>query len=173
MDKVRSLLYFRLYSIFNFGLKMKKILCLSITGFLLAACGTMSTTALFKPGATTTQKQRDLDQCKIASFRAIPQEFTTTTSGGFYQPGDMSCRTHRNGRVECYRVGGMYVPPSSFTVDQNGSLRWRFVQGCLQKKGYNIINNLRPCANAADRQRAMNARNMSDMVCNPDAKLDY
>lgn len=133
----------------------------------------MSTTALFKPGAGGVQKQRDLDQCKIASLRSIPQAFTTMSAGGFYDPGGISCYPGRHGRTICNRYGDIYVPPNYFTVDQNENLRWRFVMGCLQKKGYNIVNNLRPCANQEERRYAMTARTMAAFICNPDTRLDY
>lgn len=67
---------------------IRKLFPIGIVSNLLTACGTISTTALFKPGATAAQKQYDLlTQCKIASLRSIPQVFTTMTSGGYYDRG--------------------------------------------------------------------------------------
>jgi len=153
---------------------MKKLLSTGIICALLAACSTMiSNTALFKPGANSTQKQRDLDQCKIASLRAIPQVFTTVTDGGFYDPGNINCYPGRHGRTICRRFGDIYVPPASFTVDQNEGLRWRFVMGCLQRKGYTIVGNLRPCTNMEERRQAMMARTRAAFICDPDPTFDY
>lgn len=152
---------------------MYKYLFLGIISALLAACSAMSSTALFKPDASPAQKQHDLDQCKIASLRSIPQAFTTMTAGGFYDPGGVDCYPRRDGRMVCTRYGDVFVPPASYTVDQNEGLRWRFVMGCLQKKGYRIINQLRPCRNQEERRRAMAARTVAAFTCDPDGKLDY
>lgn len=154
-------------------MNMKKLFSIVVIGAFLAACGTMSTTALFKPGTGSAQKQRDLDQCKIASLRSIPQAFITTTTGGFYDPGGVSCYSRRYGRTVCNRFGDIYMPPAFFTVDQNDGLRWRFVLGCLQKKGYTIVSKLPACTGRQERQRALAARTMASFTCNPDTRLDY
>jgi len=159
-------------------MKMKKISLIVMVGVLSAACTTMSTTALFKPGVTAVQKQRDLDGCKIASLRSIPQTIVTQISGGYYDAGDVRCSERKgSGKgkdgVYCRRVGQVYIPPSTTTRDVNADLRWRFVRSCLQDKGYQVVERLRACSNEAERQRAINARALDDLVCNPDTKLDY
>jgi len=159
-------------------MKMKKIALIVMVGVLSAACTTVSTTALFKPGVTAVQKQRDLDSCKIASFRSVPQTIVTQVSGGYYDAGDVRCSERKDsskdkGGVYCRRVGQVYIPPSTTTRDVNADLRWRFVRSCLRDKGYQVVERLRACSNEAERQRAINARTLDDLVCNPDTKLDY
>lgn len=140
---------------------------------LLSACGLATTTALFKPNTPPAVKQADLDQCKIASFRAIPQAYTTDYVGGYYNPGYTDCSRSRHGNYYCSQYGGYYAPPVAFTEDMNASLRWRFVESCLRKKGYYILYNKPPCGNGADRARALRAKTPADLVCNPDINLDY
>lgn len=141
---------------------------------LLSACGLPATTALFKPHTPPAVKQADLDQCKIASFKAIPQAVTTSYVGGYYDPGDIECSRSRSGRhTYCNRIGGYYSPPVAYAEDVNESIRWRYVSACMQKKGYYILYNKPICLNAAERARAMNAKTPADLVCNPDFNLDY
>ena len=154
-------------------MKIKIILPFFALTALLVSCGTMSHTALFKPGVSLAQKQGDLDRCKIASFKQVPAELSTSVSGGFYDPGYISCVGTGGGGAFCRRVGGVYIPPTYSTVDRNENLRWRYVQGCLQQKGYDIVTNLRPCSNDAQRQQALAAKNINDLACNPDSSLDY
>ncbi|KAA6405927.1 hypothetical protein DPQ22_01840 [Candidatus Tokpelaia sp.] len=157
--------------------KYDSIIFIILSAAALTACGTPTTTALFKPHTTTTAKQMDLDQCKIASFRAIPQAYTTNYVGGFYDPGDIDCyRSRRHGRHEriyCDRLGGFYMPPASYTEDLNAPIRWRFVSACLRKKGYYLLPGKAPCRNAAERARALRAKNPAELSCNPDVNLDY
>jgi|GEM_PF-976599 len=158
---------------------MRKFL-LSLSAFagvcLLSACaGTQNTTVLFKPNTPPAAKQADLDKCKIASFKLIPQAITTQYVGGYYDPGDMECsRSGRHGGyMYCDQFGGFYNPPYAYTEDVNSPIRWRYVSACLQKKGYYIIYNKPPCSNGADYARAIRAHSPADLVCNPDANLDY
>lgn len=143
-----------------------------LSAALLASCGLGMNVALFKPHTPTAVKQADLDQCKMASFRAIPQAYATNTVGGFYDPGDMDCHKSRHGRIYCDRVGGYYSPPVSYTEDMNASMRWRFVSACLGRKGYYVLNRP-PCASGAERARALGARTLADFTCDPDYSLDY
>ncbi|RCL01932.1 MAG: hypothetical protein JSC188_000550 [Candidatus Tokpelaia sp. JSC188] len=152
---------------------MARIFFIGINSIFLAACGITSTTTLFKPGATHVQKQHDLDQCKIASLHSIPQAFTTVSTGGFYDLGDIQCYPIRQERMMCTRYGSGYTMPRYFSVDQNQGLRWRFMMECLQKKGYDIVNNLRACTTQEERSHAIAARTISAVTCNPDTQLDY
>jgi len=149
---------------------------LPVFGALLAGCaGQSNTVALFKPGTPPAVKQADLDSCKIASFKAIPQAITTEyVGGGYYDPGMVECSRSRHGRdVFCNRYGGYYNPPVAYTEDVNAPMRWRFVSACLAKKGYYILYNKPACKNGTDQARALAARTPSDLVCNPDVNLDY
>jgi len=142
----------------------------------VGCAGQNNSVALFKPNTPPQLKQADLDSCKIASFKAIPQAITTEYVGGGYStPGYIECRGHgRHGDRFCDQVGGYYTPPIAYSEDVNASLRWRFVSACLAKKGYYILYNKPACKNGADRARALSARTPDDLVCNPDASmLDY
>jgi len=139
----------------------------------LTACGTPAGPALFRPKTSSTAKQMDLDQCKIASFRAIPAAYTTNYVGGFYDPGYSNCYRGRHGRVYCDTTGGFYDPPVSYTEDVNAPIRWRFVSACLRKKGYSFIPGKMPCRNSAERERALRAKTPAELSCNPDSNLDY
>jgi len=152
---------------------MKRILLLVVASLALSACLSTSTTFIFKPGTPFEQKQRDLDQCKIASFQQIPQTLQTHVTGGYYHSGRLKCHTDEKGRTSCKRVGEYYSPPTAITFDRNDALRWRFVKGCLQEKGYSIIDNLRRCRNDGERRQAMQATNIADLVCDPEPDLDY
>jgi len=152
---------------------MNKILIVFSSIFVLTACFGATTIAVFKPGATVEQKQRDLDACKIASFQKIPQTLQTHVTGGYYNSGRLKCHTDGNGNTSCKRVGEYYQPPTATTFDRNDALRWRFVKNCLQNKGYSLANNIRRCRNNAERAQAMQATNIRDLVCDPDPKLDY
>jgi len=144
-----------------------------ISLFALPACLSTKTTVVFKPGVTHEQTQRDLDQCKIASFQKIPQTLQTHVSGGYYNSGTLKCHTDEKGNTSCKRVGEYYQPPTTTTFDRNDALRWRFVQACLMKKGYALANNMRRCSNDAERSQAMQARTISDLTCDPGPDLDY
>jgi len=152
---------------------MKKILIVVLSAFVLTACLSSPTTSLFKPGTTFEQKQRDLDQCKIASFQKIPQTLQTNVMGGYYNSGNLKCHTNDKGNTSCKRVGEYYQPPTAVTFDRNDGLRWRFVKACLQEKGYGLVGNLRRCRNDAERTRAMRATKLADLVCDPEPVLDY
>lgn len=146
-------------------------LFLFLSAALISACG-IGNVALYKPNTPLAVKQADLDQCKMASFRSIPQAYTTNYVGGYYEPGDYSCRQTRHNKTRCKNVGGYYSPPVSYTEDMNAAMRWRFVSSCLARKGYRVLN-LPPCMSSAERARAQNAKRLSDFSCDPDYSLDY
>jgi len=153
--------------------KYASVIFIILSAVALTACGTPTTTALFKPHTPPVVKQADLDQCKIASFRAIPQAYTTNYVGGFYDPGDIDCYRGRRGRIYCDRLGGFYMPPASYTEDLNAPIRWRYVSACLRKKGYYLLPGKVPCRSGVERARALNAKNPAELGCNPDVNLDY
>jgi len=152
---------------------MKNFIFLMLSFLTLSACLSTTTTSIFKPGTSIEQQQRDLDQCKIESFKTIPQTLQTDISGGYYNSGKLRCHTDEKGNTICKRVGEYYQPPTATTIDRNDALRWRFVKGCLQQKGYSIVSNMPRCRNDADRLRALQATNIADFTCEPGPDLDY
>ena len=58
---------------------MRRMRSAAVAGGLVAACQTMGGPMLssYKAGSTFASRQADYDQCKIQSFREIPQTMTT------------------------------------------------------------------------------------------------
>ncbi|MFQ0815738.1 hypothetical protein AVM02_07450 [Brucella anthropi] len=130
----------------------------------LSACQTGNDTFLFKPGATMATKQADFDQCKIASFRSIPQAMAVQSTGGYYNPGTVQCNTFGN-TTTCNRVGAVNIPSQQYTVDANEGLRFRFMMQCMQGKGYTPLQGLPMCRNEQERRAAMAATRPQDVKC--------
>jgi putative hemolysin len=123
----------------------KSVLTAGLLG--LAACQTQSGFVVYKPGMSEAQTQLAVDQCRIASLREIPQAMSTELSGGVYNPGSTYCSTVGT-TVTCNQVGGVNIPPRATTYDANAELRGRYINRCLQAKGYQLISAPR-CASAA------------------------
>lgn len=129
---------------------------LTVTMLALAACtSTEPVKFLYKPGATEAGKQAAIDQCRIASFREIPQAMVSETSGGYYNPGNLQCSSV-GGMTNCYRVGAVDIPPTTTTYDVNGELRGRYIDQCLQANGFSITV-IPQCKTEADRKTAADA----------------
>lgn len=93
---------------------------------------------LHKPGGVSVaEKQLAVDECRIASFREIPQTMATQVTPGYSTPGSLQCHTI-GGTTNCYNIGGVNVPPTATTYDVNAELRDRYLDRCLQAKGFSI-----------------------------------
>ncbi len=95
---------------------------------------------LYKTGTTIYQKQADHDACKVESFAKIPQAIGHQTVGGSYNPGSVSCSTNNSGRTSCYTYGASYEAPEIKNYDMNASLRSRYIDQCMNRKGYKSYN---------------------------------
>ena len=134
---------------------------------ILAGCGTSQnptvTRFAYKPGSTHISKQRDTDQCKIESFKHIPQTITQTVSGGSYTAGSVRCTNYSTG-TSCYTIGERYSAPEIVNRDENKSIRNRFIQDCLEKKGYSF-HRIPLCQNETGYNTANPAPALSQIHC--------
>lgn len=120
---------------------------------------------MFRSGVTFAQKQRDYDQCKIASFKEIPQAVTAQSVGGLYIPGTLQCRSSY-GMTTCNNVGEVNIPSQTVAVDNNGGIRGRYIESCLRSKGYVMLT--RPmCKTDAERAKARRATTPDQFTCVP------
>jgi hypothetical protein len=54
---------------------------------MIAGCQTAPTPIIFKPGVDLNQTVAAVDQCKIDSFKEIPQSMATDIDPGYSSPG--------------------------------------------------------------------------------------
>ena len=108
---------------------------------VLAGCASLygPIFVVHKTGSTAAQRQQALDECKIESFKSIPQAFVTDVTPGMRTPGHLECRDTAN-HSDCFFVDGMDFPPTVTTRDANEDLRNRYVARCLGSKGYEMIS---------------------------------
>jgi len=108
---------------------------------VLALAGCVSSgpaPTLYKPGATKTETQAALDDCRVESLAKVPQAMATDVSPGFSSPGTLQCNTVGN-YTSCNRVGAVNIPASATTYDVNQPLRGRIIDRCLAAKGYKTL----------------------------------
>jgi len=120
----------------------KMLSCLLVAG-ALSGCATVDqrpkTAVLWhKTGATIFTKQRALDQCKVASFRTIPQVMAHQSYGGSFDPGRTECND-LSGKMSCNTWGAHYSPPRIYSYDVNQRLRNELVAQCFIDKGYRPV----------------------------------
>lgn len=143
---------------------MKK--CSLLLVLLLSSCQTGPVPVAYKAGSTGPQRLNDYDQCKIASFREIPQSMATEYNPGYYNPGTVQCSTIGN-TTSCNNVGAVNIPGSATSYDANGELRQRYIQRCMASKGYQF-KLLPPCGSQEERTKAYNQpqpANSSEFKC--------
>lgn len=119
----------------------------------VAGCQTSSHAIIFKPGVNMPATVAAVDQCKIASFKEIPQSMATHVDPGVHTEGTMYC--HTIGQLTtCNEIGGVNIPASSTTYDVNQDIRDRYVVRCLQAKGFTVEMNGRPCMSEPEEKQA-------------------
>ena len=108
---------------------------------VLAGCASLygPIFVVHKTGSTAAQRQQALDECKIESFKSIPQAFVTDVTPGMRTPGHLECRDTAN-HSDCFYVDGVEFPPTVTTRDANEDLRSRYVGRCLVSKGFEQIS---------------------------------
>ena len=104
----------------------------------LTSCAPTSAPFFYKMGSDYASKQRDMDQCKIRSFKDVPQNMVTTYTPPVNIPGTTSCNSI-GGYMTCNEVGGYHTSGSSFSSDVNQSLRERVLLECMNNKGYKAV----------------------------------
>lgn len=115
---------------------MKRLILLSVVA--LSGCVTGPVSYLHKTGSSVAQRQSAFDQCRIQSMQSVPSANRTVYSPGFSTPGTTYCNRIGNS-VSCNTVGGVNIPDSINTVDDNEGLRTRTLNQCLASKGYTIV----------------------------------
>ncbi|WP_217568797.1 hypothetical protein [Mesorhizobium sp. GbtcB19] len=118
---------------------MRRIRALLLIGLALTACTTANQQYryLSKPGVTAPGIQAALDQCRIASFKEIPQTMATDIKPGLNIPGTIDCHTYGS-TTSCNQSGGVNIPATAQTYDVNGSLRERYMEKCMRNAGFTI-----------------------------------
>lgn len=111
---------------------------LALAGCFLASCQTGPVIIPFKAGTLRAERLRDIDACKIASFKEIPQTIATQINPGYSSAPTIHC-SNIGGVATCNTFGGINIPPSSYNYDVNEGLRDRYIERCLQGKGYSFI----------------------------------
>ena len=135
---------------------MRKAVVLLCSIAALSACQTDERFIVFKPGASDAQTQASIDQCRIASFREIPQTMATTITPGVSTPGTVQCNTYGT-MTSCQSVGGLNIPARAETYDVNADLRDRYIAQCLRGKGFDVSVS-RSCSGEAEQSSAMKAK---------------
>ncbi|GLS39743.1 hypothetical protein GCM10010869_53400 [Mesorhizobium tianshanense] len=134
---------------------MRKPFLLAVV--ILAGCQTGPTPIVFKPGVDLRSTVAAVDQCKIASFRDIPQSIATDYHPGYSNPGTVQCNTYGT-VVSCNTIGAVNIPGSTTTYDVNQGLRDRYIVRCLEAKGFGVKFDGRACATQSEVNQAMKDR---------------
>lgn len=118
---------------------MRKVRVVLLVGLSLAACTTANQqiTYLSKPGVDGPGTQAAMDQCRIASFKEIPQAMVTDVQSGLNIPGTVHCNTFGS-TTTCNQSGGVNIPATAQTYDANDSLRNRFLEKCMRNAGFTV-----------------------------------
>lgn len=124
---------------------------------VLAGCQSSSHAIIFKPGVNMPATVAAADQCKIASFKDIPQSMATQINPGVHTSGTMYCNTI--GQItSCNEVGGLNIPATATTYDVNQELRDRYLARCLQAQGFTVEMNGRTCTSESEERQAYSDR---------------
>jgi hypothetical protein len=130
----------------------KKVLFATVA--LLAGCQSGPSAIVFKPGVDLGTTQAAVDQCKIASFKEIPQSIATDYHPGYSNPGTVQCNGY-GGVVSCQTIGAVNIPGSTTTYDVNEGLRDRYINRCLQSKGFQVKLDGRACFGQSEVKQAL------------------
>jgi hypothetical protein len=125
-----------------------------VAAAVIAGCQSGPQFVVYKPGVNIPSTVTAVDQCRIASFKEIPQSLATDINPGYNNPGTIQCNTFGT-VVTCNRIGAINIPPSSTTYDVNADLRIRYIARCLEAKGFAVKTDGRACASATEDKQAM------------------
>jgi len=112
-----------------------KIIVVAIISITLSGCGPTSTPFTYKQGTTIYKKQADFDDCKIKSFRVIPQALAQNVTPGTSSSGTTYCSGSGN-NISCNTYGAYTTAPTVQTYDVNDRLRTNFIGQCMAGYGY-------------------------------------
>lgn len=124
----------------RFGARVRTVI---VTASLISLSGCITdgfipggdTYAWTKPNTTRAQRRLDINECTLAAAREVPPVMGTEIVPGIYDPGPVFC-TGSGFFMTCSQSMGMSIPPMAVPVDYNGKLRQKYIDVCLQKKGY-------------------------------------
>jgi hypothetical protein len=105
---------------------------------LLSGCVSGPINYLHKTGSSTAQRQAAYDQCKIEAVQLVPAQSRAVYNPGYQSPGTTYCNTVGS-YTSCNTYGGVNIPGSIDTVDDNAGLRARTIERCLASKGYSVV----------------------------------
>ena len=121
------------------GSALKRLFFISIT-LLLTACGTTQQMKLvYKEGSVKAERMRALDECEFEAVKEIPRAMAVEMQGGYSSPGTVQCST-LGGITSCQQIGAINIPASAQSYDANTSTRLRYVNRCLERKGYSVLD---------------------------------
>ncbi|TIS53295.1 hypothetical protein [Mesorhizobium sp.] len=120
----------------------------------VAGCQTGPTPIVFKPGVDLSSTLSAVDQCKIDSFKEIPQSLATDVHPGYSNPGTIQCNTFGT-IITCNRIGAIDIPATTTTFDVNAALRDRYITRCLEGKGFTVKADGRACATESETKKAL------------------
>lgn len=125
---------------------------LLVVAVILAGCEvSQPVNVIHKEGSMSADRLRAFDLCDFEAIKAIPRAMAVSTTGGYYNPGSLQCSTVGQATY-CNRVGAVNIPSSSTTYDANLETRVRYIDRCLEAKGYSVLK--RPaCTSDADKLR--------------------
>jgi hypothetical protein len=133
---------------------MRKRIFFASFAVLTAGCQTGPSAIVFKPGVDLDATVAAVDQCKIASFKEIPQSIATDYHPGYNNPGTVQCNSYGT-VVSCQNVGAVNIPASTTTYDVNQGLRDRYMSRCLEGQGFQVKVDGRACFGQSEVNQAL------------------
>lgn len=136
---------------------MKRLLAV-VAVIALAGCEqSQPLNVIYKAGSTQAERQRAFDLCEFDAMRMAPRAMAVSTTGGYYNPGTVQCNTIGTSTF-CNNVGAVNIPASSVTYDANLQTRVKYIDRCLEGKGYQVLKRP-PCRTQAERERERQQQN--------------
>ena len=120
-------------------------------GLILVGCASSVETRymIHQTGSRLSDRAKAHDDCKIASFKEIPQTQGVATIRGYSSPGTLHCNTI-GAVTSCNRIGAVNIPSQTSSYDVNGKLRKRYMDRCLNEKGFSVIPLTAKCRSRED-----------------------
>lgn len=101
-----------------------------------------------KQGTTRAERRAEWETCLFSAAKEIPPAMAAAFNPDVSTPATLVCNNY-GGTVNCRNVGGVNIPASARTVDQNAGLRKRYADVCMEKKGFVRVPG-KLCARADD-----------------------
>ncbi len=109
----------------------KRIISLSVI-FALTGCAEQ----WHKPGASEADFEAMKAECNSQSAAKFPPLIRQVpVTNGYVTPATTSC-SDTGHSVDCYTLGGQYVPPALIAIDDNENARNQNIRACFFKNGW-------------------------------------